>query len=135
MADDKGFKKSFGDGTDNQGTERSGMVGPDQHGTGPDVGPTSAEMKQAGDRAFEGRTTQPAARSQGAIVKPDSATKHVGESINKQGNELAFHKKEPGRVLRKIKGAGRPAGMSSARYATGVNPQESITDGPYWPRA
>jgi hypothetical protein len=47
---------------------------------------------------------------------------------------LAFKRREPGRIWRKIKEGGRPVGFSTARFSTGVNPEDPINDSPYWPR-
>lgn len=94
----------------------------------------ASSARQGGDRAFEGQGTQGASRGH-AIVKPDPATRFVGQSVNQQGNTLALRKREPGRIWRKLQGADRPAAFSSARFVTGVNPEEPINDSPYWPRA
>ena len=80
------------------------------------------------------RPTQAASRGERPIVRPDPATAFVGQSINQQGNMLAFKRREPGRIWRRIKDAGRPEGFSTARFSTGVNPEEPINDSPYWPR-
>jgi hypothetical protein len=85
-------------------------------------------------REWQARPTQSASRGERPIVKPDPATAFVGQSINQQGNMLAFKRREPGRIWRKIKEGGRPVGFSTARFSTGVNPEDPINDSPYWPR-
>jgi hypothetical protein len=125
--------KTFDGNGENQGVV-GGFINSGEHGTAPDVGRASPAARQAGDRAFEARPTQGASRGR-PIVKPDKATAFVGQSINQQGNTLAFRRREPGRIWRKARGAAdRPAGMSNARYSTGVNPEDPVNDSPYWPR-
>ena len=129
MARDKGFKKSVGDAADDQGNTEVSPFPPDehQHGWAPDSGKTGPELTSGGNRAFEGRDTQPGSRSRGgAIYKPAKAAKYVGQSINAQGNERALRKTEPGRRWITIEGADRPAGSSTARFGTGVRPLEPI---------
>jgi hypothetical protein len=100
------------------------------HGWAPDSGKTGSELESGGNRAFEGRGTQPGSRSQGAIYKPSKAAKHVGQSLNAQGNTRALRMKEAGRVFKHREGADRPVGTSTARFASGVRPLESITGDP-----
>lgn len=129
MVRDKGAKKATGIMGDNQGNMEVGQypVDEDNHGYGPDSGKTGPELTQGGNRAFEGRDTQPTSRSRGgAIYKPSKGAKFVGQSINAQGNELALRKTEPGRKWVKIEGADRPAGTSTARFGSGVRPLEPI---------
>jgi hypothetical protein len=64
------------------------------------------------------------------VYAPTKGAQHVGESINAQGNELALTKREKGRLFDGEQGAGRPAGRSTARMSSGVNPLDSVT-GPY----
>ncbi len=133
MARDKGVKKSFGDSDENQGEMEVSPFPPSdrQHGWAPDSGETGPELTQGGNRSFEGRGTQRSSRSEGgAIYKPSKAAKHVGESINAQGNTRAFRAKEAGRVFKREEGADRPVGTSTARFASGVRPLESITSDP-----
>jgi len=68
------------------------------------------------------------------VYAPTKGAQLVGESINSQGNELALGKREPGRLFEGEKGADRPAGRSTARMSSGVNPLESVT-GNYLHRA
>ena len=67
-------------------------------------------------------------------AEPDPATKYVGVSVNRQGNKQALRKVERGRRFKGQDENGRPVGYSTARYASGVNPQESITGDLYLPR-
>lgn len=69
------------------------------------------------------------------IARPDKGAKYVGQSINAKGNERAFAHKEAGRVPEGRESAGRPVGSATARYATGIDPQESVTGSPYLPRS
>jgi hypothetical protein len=61
------------------------------------------------------------------VYAPTRGSQLVGESVNAQGNERALEHREQGRVFKARTGADRPAGTSTARMSTGVNPQESIT--------
>lgn len=134
MARDQGDTGGTSFGGNGEAQEPIGAFGGESaHGTGPDVGRASPTARQAGDRAFEGRPTQSSSRGR-PVVKPDPATQFVGQSINQQGNMLAFKRKEPGRIWRRVQGADRPAGLSTARYSTGVLPEDPINDAPYWPR-
>lgn len=132
MARDKGVKKSMGDSDENQGDMEVSPFPPNehQHGWAPDSGETGPELTQGGNRAFEGRGTQRTSRSEGAIYKPSKAAKYVGQSINAQGNTRAFRVKEAGRIFKEEEGADRPVGTSTARFASGVRPLESITSDP-----
>ena len=67
-------------------------------------------------------------------AEPEPATKYVGESVNRQGNKQALRKTERGRRFKGHDENGRPAGYSTARFSSGVNPQESITGELYLPR-
>ncbi|MCU1457031.1 MAG: hypothetical protein JWL73_1123 [Actinomycetia bacterium] len=68
------------------------------------------------------------------IYAPTKGAFLVGKSINAQGNELAFERREPGRVFETVKGADRPAGRSTARWVSGVNELDSVTGDVYLPR-
>jgi hypothetical protein len=61
------------------------------------------------------------------VYAPTKGAQLVGESINAQGNEVALGKQEPGRQFEREQGADRPAGRSTARMSSGVNPLESVT--------
>ena len=65
---------------------------------------------------------------------PEEAAKRVGESVNRQGNKQALRRMERGRQFSGRDDTGRPWGRSTARFASGVNPQESITGDLYLPR-
>jgi hypothetical protein len=134
MAAERGSDRSFGVGGngDAQGAA-GGFLSSGEHGTAPDVGRASPTAQQAGERASEGRPPPPSRRGT-FVVKPDRATRWVGQSINQQGNMLALKKNEPGRIWRRTRDSGRPVGYSSARFSTGVNPEDPINDSPYWPR-
>ena len=67
-------------------------------------------------------------------AEPDAGAKYVGESVNRQGNQQALRRTERGRTFEGRDEQGRPVGRSTARFATGVNPQESITGDLYLPR-
>ena len=61
--------------------------------------------------------------------------KNVGKSVTGRGEDVVKKKgKEPGRYEVEEKGAGRPAGKSTLRDQTGVDPKklkdESSTDSP-----
>jgi hypothetical protein len=133
MANDRGSEASGAGGNGEAQGATVGFLSPQGHGSAPDVGQAGAEARQGGDRAFEGRPTQPSSRGD-YVVKPDPATKWVGQSINQQGNTLALRKREPGRIWRRLRDSGRPIAYSSARFSTGVNPEDPINDTPYWPR-
>jgi hypothetical protein len=68
------------------------------------------------------------------VYAPTKGASLVGQSVNAQGNERALRRREPGRVFTEVRGSQRPAGRSCARFATGVNPLESVT-GTFLPRA
>lgn len=127
---DKGFRKSFGDTTDNQGDLEVSPFPPEEggHGYAPDSGKTGPALSSGGNRAFEAHPTQASSRSEGgAIYKPAKGAKYVGQSVNAQGNERALRTQEPGRVFKQEEGADRPVGVSTARFSSGVRPLESIT--------
>jgi hypothetical protein len=65
------------------------------------------------------------------VYAPSPGAQLVGKSINAQGNEVALSKRERGRVFEGEQGAGRPAGRSTARMSSGVNPLESVTGDTY----
>jgi hypothetical protein len=94
---------------------------------------SSDAARQAGDRAYEARKTQPGSRGGRPVYAPTKGTRYVGISMTPQGNERALKRREAGRVFKGTKGADRPEGTSKARFVNGVNPQESIT-GTYLPR-
>jgi len=79
----------------------------------------------------EPRTSQQRGRP---VYAPTKGSQLVGESINAQGNEVALGKREPGRQFEQEQGADRPAGRSTARMSSGVNPLDSVT-GTYLHRA
>lgn len=53
-------------------------------------------------------------------VRPHPAARHVGQSLNKQGNELALHRRDPGRT---------GSAGTNPRFSTGVNPLPPVTPG------
>ncbi|HEY3672379.1 MAG TPA: hypothetical protein VGN51_15700 [Acidimicrobiia bacterium] len=65
------------------------------------------------------------------VYAPTKGSALVGESVNAQGNEVALTKREQGRVFQGEQGADRPAGRSTARMSSGVNPLESVTGDTY----
>ena len=69
-----------------------------------------------------------------ARTEPDPAARYVGQSVNRQGNKQALRRRERGRQFAGKDDNGRPWGRSTARFASGVNPQESITGDLYLPR-
>ena len=68
------------------------------------------------------------------VYAPAKGAQYVGASINTQGNLLALTRREPGRQFQAEPGVERPAGRSTARMASGVNPLDSVT-GPYLSRS
>jgi hypothetical protein len=124
--EDKGFQRSIGKQQVDRGESEVGRFeGDDQHGYSPDVGQASDTAKEAGDKAFEGRDTQAASKSEGgAIVSPSEGVEDVGESMSKRGEDRADRRNEPGRVEVEEKDTGRKVGKSTARISTGVNPQD-----------
>jgi hypothetical protein len=119
----------MGKQSSDRGDSEVGREGKDQHGSSPDAGSASDTAKQAGDKAFEANETQAASKSEGgAIYAPQKGVEDVGESISKRGEDRGDHTSEPGRVEEEEKGTGRKVGKSSARMATGVNPQEPKDD-------
>ena len=67
-------------------------------------------------------------------AEPEPGAKYVGVSVNRQGNKQALRRQERGRRYEGEDENGRPWGRSTARFASGVNPQESITGDLYLPR-
>jgi hypothetical protein len=58
----------------------------------------------------------------------------VGESINRRGEDVVKQEGEPGREHAGEKGAAdRPAGVSDTRSSTGIDDQDTITEGPTMP--
>ncbi len=54
--------------------------------------------------------------------------KNVGKSVQGRGEEvIEKDSKEPGRYEVEEKGSGRPAGKSTLRDVTGVDPKKTIT--------
>jgi hypothetical protein len=76
----------------------------------------------------EERTSQRRGRP---VYAPTKGAGLVGESINAQGNEIALEKREKGRLFEGKAGPGRPAGRSTARMSSGVNPLDSVTGDTY----
>jgi hypothetical protein len=68
-----------------------------------------------------------------ARAEPEPAARYVGESVNRQGNKQALRRMERGRLFVGRDDTGRPRGRSTARFSSGVNPQESITGDLYLP--
>ena len=67
-------------------------------------------------------------------AEAEPAARYVGQSVNRQGNKQALRRMERGRQFSGRDDTGRPWGRSTARFASGVNPQESITGDLYLPR-
>lgn len=134
---DKGSQKARGVDDDDRGkTEVGQFEGDDQHGFSPDVGKSSEEVKQAGQKAWEGHDTQDASKSEeGAIYAPEKSAEKVGESVTERAEDRAKKHKEPGRVMDEADtgekdsgGKARPAGKSDARMSTSVDPQDPIDE-------
>jgi hypothetical protein len=106
-----------------------GVVNEDQHGWAPDAPGTGGAKEAAiagNKKAFEGNDTQDEATG-AAIQGPDLTGGHVGESTTRRGEDVIAEGKEPGRYDSPAQGESqRPAGTSTARDATGVDPQEPI---------
>jgi hypothetical protein len=134
---DKASQKATGVDDDDRGkTEVGQFEDDDQHGSSPDVGGGSEEVKQAGQKAWEGHDTQDASKSEeGAVYAPEKSAEKVGESITERAEDRATKHKEPGRVMdesdtaeKDAGGKARPAGKSDARMSTSVDPQDPIDD-------
>jgi hypothetical protein len=109
-----------------------GTVDENTHGWAPDA-PGTGEAKErvieANKKAWEANDTQEAATG-AARQGPDMTGGHVGESITQRGEYVAEDEgTEPGRYDLPPQGQSqRPAGGSTSRSVTGVDPQEAITD-------
>lgn len=101
---------------------------------GADGGVATEEESQA-------RTAESIKRQQTGEATPQEATpeslvgptgggpgreppKHTGESIGRRGEDQAKHNKEAGREDTEGEDSNRPAGESTPRDVTGVNPQK-----------
>jgi hypothetical protein len=109
-----------------------GTVDENTHGWAPDA-PGTGEAKErvleASQKEWEANDTQEAATG-AAIQGPDMTGGHVGESITQRGEDVVKDEgKEPGRYDLPPQGQSqRPAGGSTSRSFTGVDPQETVTD-------
>jgi hypothetical protein len=128
---DKGFDKSLGKQSDDQGTTDVGRFeGEDQHGSAPDVGHGKV-AKEGAAKAFEAHDTQEGSKSEeGAIYAPEPGAEHVGESVTKRGEDRGARRKEPGRIEddEEEEEAGRPRAKTTPRFSTGVNPVDTVDD-------
>jgi hydrogenase nickel incorporation protein HypA/HybF len=94
------------------------------------------DVRKAAEKAFEGRETQDASKSEeGAVYAPEKGVEKVGESITEGGEERGAKHTEPGRVMdesdtgeKDSAGHARPAGKSDARMSTSVDPQNPIEE-------
>jgi hypothetical protein len=106
-----------------------GIVDESHHGWAPDA-PGTGEAKEraveANRKAFEARDTQAASRGDGTD-NPDFPPEGVGESVTRRGEQVVQQEgPDEGRVDLGTQGRSeRPVGTSTARAATGVDPQES----------
>jgi hypothetical protein len=119
--------------TDNSDTSfEPGTVDEEQHGWAEDAPGTGAAKDQviAGHKkAFEGNDTQPEATG-AAVQGPDLTGGHVGQSSTTRGEDMQERDgKEAGRQSGPAQGESeRPTGTSTARDATGVDPQDPISE-------
>jgi hypothetical protein len=108
--------------------------GDEQHGWAEDVGGASDEVKQSGNRAFEGRDTQEGSKGTGPDPGapgsgPDQAPEGVGESISRRGEDVKKQEGEEGRTDQGTKGKSeRPYGTSDTDDDTGVGEQGPIDE-------
>jgi hypothetical protein len=119
-------------GKDTSKSYEPGTVDADTHGWAPDAPGTGEAKKrviEANKKAWEANDTQEAARG-AARQGPDMTGGHVGESITRRGEDVVKEEgKESGRYDLPPQGRSqRPAGGSTARSFTGVDPQEAITE-------
>lgn len=109
-----------------------GTVDEKSHGWAPDA-PGTGEAKQrvveANQKAFEGNDTQDEATG-AAVQGPDLTSGHVGESTSRRGEDIVKEEgNEPGRFDGPPQGESqRPTGGTTARGATGVDPQDPIDE-------
>lgn len=109
-----------------------GTVDEKSHGWAPDApgtGEAARRVVEANKKAFEGNDTQDEATG-AAVQGPDLTGGHVGESTARRGEDVVKEEgKEPGRIDGPAQGESqRPTGGSTARNATGVDPQDPIDD-------
>lgn len=110
----------------------AGTVDENSHGWAPDAPGTGEAKKrvvEADRKAFEGNDTQDEATG-AAVQGPDLTGGHVGESTSRRGEDVVKEEgKEPGRFDGPPQGESqRPTGGTTARGATGVDPQDPIDD-------
>jgi hypothetical protein len=116
------------DDTDRDAQFQPGTTDESQHGWAPDSpgdGEAKARAVEADRKAFEGNDTQDASRGDAQLPDyPDG----VGESTTRRAEDVAAQEgQEPGRYDSGTQGqSDRPSGGSTARDATGVDPQEPI---------
>jgi hypothetical protein len=114
------------DDTDRDAQFEPGTTDESQHGWAPDApgdGEAKARAAEADRKAFEGNDTQDASRGDAQLPDyPDG----VGESTTRRAEDVTAEEgKEPGRYDSGTQGQSeRPYGGSTARDATGVDPQE-----------
>jgi hypothetical protein len=130
---------AMADKDDTQGQDPSRFEGEDNHGWATDVGPASDAVKEGNKKAWEGNTIPGPEHEQSeeerAGVGPTDTEAQtplgVGESTTRRGEDVGDQEPEEGREDRGTKGESeRPYGTSSAAPATGVDPQEPVTDSP-----
>jgi hypothetical protein len=132
-AADEGARKATGIDDDDRGDQATDRFEGSDHGTAPDVGQASDEVKESARKAYEAHDTQDESKSEGgAIYDPAPGTDEVGESVSQRAEELGTKKQEPGRHSEeedegdeKAGGAARPSGKADPRMATGVAPERS----------
>jgi hypothetical protein len=119
-------------GSETSESYEPGTVDENTHGWAPDA-PGTGEAKErvieANQKAWEANDTQEAATG-AARQGPDMTGGHVGESITQRGEDVVKEEgKEPGRYDLPPQGQSqRPAGGSTSRSFTGVDPQETVTE-------
>ncbi len=109
-----------------------GTVDENTHGWAPDApgtGEAKERVTEASQKEWEANDTQEAATG-AAIQGPDMTGGHVGESITQRGEDVVKDEgKEPGRYDLPPQGQSqRPAGGSTSRSFTGVDPQGTVTE-------
>ncbi|GAA2900262.1 hypothetical protein GCM10010517_65890 [Streptosporangium fragile] len=124
---------------DNREPESPSRFGEEEaeHGYSPDVGRSSEEVAQAGDRAFRpppeaggpGREVSEEEREgvSSTDTEPESV-RGVGPSESRSGERIAVTEGEEGRETVGAEGAGRPYGTSRLEDSTGVGSPETVDE-------
>src|SRR2546421_4822469 len=118
-------------GNDVSESVEPGTVDENTHGwaDAPGTGEAKERVIEANKKAWEASDTQEAATG-AARQGPDMTGGHVGDSITQHGEDVVKEEgTEPGRYdLLPQSQSQRPAGGSTSRSFTGVDPQETVTE-------